>query len=60
MNIKMAINSQLSTTDSKTETKQIGRTEQNHRYEDYLKGYHLGGGKVRTGGKVQRLRRMNW
>ena len=37
MNIKMAVISQLSTIESKEQA------EQNHRYGDYLEGYHLGG-----------------
>ena len=44
MNIKMAINSQLSKTESKKQkqTKQTTRQEQNHRYGDHLEGYQLG------------------
>ena len=52
MNIKMAINVQLSTTKSKKQTKQR-KQEQNHRYGDDLEGYQLGGGRGRIGGKVQ-------
>ena len=48
MNIKMTINSQLSTTESKTnkQSKQAEQ-EQNHRYGDHLEGYQLGGGSER-------------
>ena len=41
MNIKMAINSQLSIIESRTEAEQ----KQNHRYGDHLEGCHLGGGR---------------
>ena len=72
MNIKMATNSQLSRTESKTQTKQRSRTgtenklskqaeqEQNHRYGDHLEGYQLGGGRGRLEEKVQRIRSTNW
>ena len=55
MNIKRTTNSQLSTTESKTQTKQI-RTKQNHRYGDHLEGYQLGEGRGRMEEKIQRLR----
>ena len=42
MNIKMAINAQLS--------KQVEQ-KQNHRYGDHLEGYQLGGGRERMGEK---------
>ena len=43
MDIKMAINSQLLTTESKKQklSKQTEQ-EQNHRYGDHLEGYQLG------------------
>ena len=46
MNIKKAINSQLSKTESK-ENKQNNQPEHehNHRYGDYLEGYQLEGGR---------------
>ena len=44
----------------KKKTKQTSRTEQNQRYEDHLKGYQLGGGRRRMGGKLQGLRSRNW
>ena len=49
MNIKMAINSQLSTIESKKQTKQTSRQKQNHRYRDHLEGYLLGGGRGEMG-----------
>ena len=39
----MATNSQLSTTESKKQSKQRDQ-KQNHRYGDHLKAYQLGGG----------------
>ena len=39
MNIKMTINSQLSTIESKKQTKQTSREKGNHRYRDHLEGY---------------------
>ena len=56
MNIKMATNSQLSTTESKKQTKQTTRMEQNYSCGDHLEGYQLGGGEGRIGGKVQGLK----
>ena len=50
MNIKMAINAQLS--------KQVEQ-KQNHRYGDHLEGYQLGRGTGRIGEKVQGLRSTN-
>ena len=47
MNIKMAINSQLLTTESKKQTKQ---TKQN-RYGDHLESYQLGERRGRMEGK---------
>ena len=60
MNIKMATNSQLSTTKSKKNklSKKIEQ-EQNHRYGDHMEGYQLGGGRGRKGVKVQALRSIN-
>ena len=56
MNIKMAINSQLSTTESKNKLSKQGKQEQNHKYVDHLEGYQLGEGRGRMGVKVQELR----
>ena len=49
MNIKMAINSQLSTIESKKLSKKAEQT-QNYRCGDHLEGYQLGGGRG-NGGK---------
>ena len=57
MNIKMATNSQLSTTESKKNNlSKQAEHEQNHRYGDHLEGYHLGEGRGRMREKVQGLR----
>ena len=50
MNIKMATNSQLSTSESKKKklSKQAEQ-KQNHRYGDHLEGYQLGVGRERMG-----------
>ena len=58
MNIKRATHSQLSTTESKKQTKQPEQ-EQNHRYGDYLEGYQLGGESERMREKVQGIRSIN-
>ena len=42
MNIKKTTNSQLSTTESKRQTKKQAEQEQNHRYGDHLENYQLG------------------
>ena len=42
MNINMATISQLSTTESKRQTKKQAEQEQNHRYGDHLENYQLG------------------
>ena len=58
MSIKMTINSQLSTTESKKQSKQAEQ-KQNHKYGDHLEGYQLGGVRGRIGEKVQGIdRRM--
>ena len=59
MNIKMAINSQLSTIESKKLSKQAEQ-KQNHRYGDRLECYQLVGRRGRMGEKVQGLRSTNW
>ena len=62
MNIKMTINPQLSTTESKkNKLSKQPEQEQNHRYRDQLEGHQLilgisGRGKGRIGEKVQGLR----
>ena len=46
MNIKMLINSQLSTTESKKQNQKLSKLEQeqNYRIGDYIEGYQWGGG----------------
>ena len=52
MNVKMVINSQLSTTESRKQTKQTSRTETESKYGDHLKlGEGSWRGKVENGGK---------
>ena len=60
MNIKTAINSQLSVIESKIQTKQTAEQKQNQRYRDHLEDYYLGGGRGRMGEKVQGIRSTNW
>ena len=60
MNIKMAINSQLSTTDSKHNPSKQAEQKQDHRYRDHMEGYQLRGGSGRIVEKVQGLRSTNW
>ena len=59
MNIKMAINSQLSTTESKKQSKQRDQKE-NHRYGDHLEDYQLERERGRVGENVQGLRSTSW
>ena len=50
MNIKMVTNSQLSTIESKKQTKKNqAEQKQNHRYGDHLEGYQLGGRRGKMG-----------
>ena len=56
MNIKMATNSQLWTTESKKKYKQ-SEQEQNHRYGDHWEG-HQQGGEGRIEEKVKELRNI--
>ena len=60
LTIKMAINSQLSTTESKNKLSKQAEQKQNHRYGDHLEDYQLGGGRRRMEEKVQGLRRTSW
>ena len=53
MNIKMTTSSQLSTTESKKQTKQTTRTGTEYKYGEHLEGFQLRGAKGRMGGKVQ-------
>ena len=57
MNIRLAINSQLSITESKkNKLSKQPEQEQNHRHGDHLEGYQLGGGKGRMGEMIQGIR----
>ena len=58
MNIKVATNLRLSTTESKKINKQAEQ-QQNHRYGDHLEDYQLGGGEGKMGEKVQGIRSIN-
>ena len=49
MNIKMAINSQLSTIDLKNKLSKQVEQEQNHRYGDHFQSYQLGEGRGKWG-----------
>ena len=49
MNGKMTTNSQLSTNEPKTKTKQTIEQEQNHGNGDHTEGYQWGGGEGRMG-----------
>ena len=60
MNIKMATNSQLSTTESKNRLTKQADQKQNYKYKDHLEGYQLGGRRENMGEKVQALRSTNW
>ena len=68
MNIKMATNSQLSTTESikkknpkqnKKLSKQLEQ-EQNHRNGDHMEGYHQGKGEEEKGGKGAGKKKHKW
>ena len=56
----MATNSQLSTIESKKQTKQTAEEKQNRRNGGHFKGYQLGGGRWRMWEKLQGLRSTNW
>ena len=60
MNIKMATNSQLSTTESKKQTKQTTRTGAESYIWRSFGGLSVGREKGEMGEKVQRLRSTNW
>ena len=55
MNIKMVINSQLLTTESKKLSRQAEQ-RQNHRCGDHMEGYQLGDGSGRMGEKAHGMR----
>ena len=60
MNIKMAKNSQLSTTESKkNKLSKQPEQEQNHRYGNHLEDYQLGVVRGRMWVKVQGIRSIN-
>ena len=59
MNIKMAINSQLSTTEPKKQTKQTSTTETESQIWRSHRELSLGDGRGRVERKVQGLRRAN-
>ena len=59
MNIKMATNAQLSTTELK-KTKQTTRTGTQSEIWRSVGGLSVGKGRVKMGGKVQGLRSTNW
>ena len=56
----MAINSQLSTIESKNKLSKQAEQTQNHKYGDYLEGYQLGGERESMGEMVQGFRSTNW
>ena len=55
MNIKMATNLQLSTTESKKQTKQTSRTGTESQIWRSFGGLSVGKGKGKNGGKVARI-----
>ena len=59
----MTADSQLLTTTPKTKTKQELNKQleqkQNHRNGDHMEGYQQGSGRMREGGKVQRISSIN-
>ena len=60
MNIKMATNAQLSTTESKKQTKRTSRTGTESYIWRSFGGLSAGRGKGRMEGKVQGLKSINW
>ena len=56
----MAINSQLSTAESKKKLSKQSEQKQNHRYGDHLDSYLSGGRRGRLRIKVQGLGSTNW
>ena len=59
MNIKVTMNSQLSTIESKKQTKQVSRTETDSQIWRSFGGLSVARGRGRKGGKVQGLS-TNW
>ena len=60
MNTEIATNSQLSTTESKKQTKQTSRTGTESDNVDHMEDYQLGGARGKMGKKVQGIRSTNW
>ena len=59
MNNKMAINTYLSTTESRKQTKQTREQRQNHGYRECFDGCQMGRGYGGMGEQVRRLRSTN-
>ena len=59
MNNKMAINTYLSTIESKKQTKQTRKQGQNHRCGERFDGWQMGGGFGGMGEEVRGLRSTN-
>ena len=62
MNSAMTTNSQLSTTEPKSQKQKLSKQleqEQNHRNGDHMEGYQQGSKKGREGEKVQRVSSIN-
>ena len=62
MNNKMTTNSQLSTTETKTQKQKLREQveqEYNHRNGDHMEGYQQGSGRGRERGQVQRISSIN-
>ena len=60
MNIKIAINSQLLTTESKKQTKQTTRTETESQICRSFVGLSAGRRNGENGGKCSRIKKHNW
>ena len=60
MNIRMATNSQLATTESKKQTKQASRTETESQIWKSFGGLSAGKGKGENGGKGTGIKKKNW
>ena len=59
MNNKMAINTYLSTIESKNKLSKQEEQRQNHRYREHFDGCQIGGGCGRMSKEVKRLRSTN-
>ena len=63
MNSAMTTNSQLSTTEPKSQKQKLSKQleqEQNHRNGDHMERYQWGGGGRRMGGKGTGNKKHNW